>query len=144
MKQPVDHILRPSLPWRQSAAMTECGYDASKVSTLSRQQYVARLKDLGQQRAAMVTCMTCATTVRNWATWDDDPRQAIGREVEWERRDNRRGQQLKDELIAIAALIDAHRDEFDRLMSEQHGRREWNDMKRDRENQLRRDAPRKW
>lgn len=36
MKQPVDHILRPSLPWRTDPPMTECGYDASTVTTLTQ------------------------------------------------------------------------------------------------------------
>ena len=32
MKEPVDHILRPKLPWRTGeGAITECGYDAAKV-----------------------------------------------------------------------------------------------------------------
>jgi hypothetical protein len=31
MKEPVDHILRPALPWRgDEGAITECGYDANK------------------------------------------------------------------------------------------------------------------
>ena len=48
MKEPVDHILRPLLPWRSSeGAITECGYDASKVKALTRPQYFERLKDLG-------------------------------------------------------------------------------------------------
>jgi hypothetical protein len=60
MKEPVDHILRPQLPWRTGGGITECGYDASKVQTLTREEYFARLKDLGQQRCAMMTCMTRA------------------------------------------------------------------------------------
>lgn len=33
MKEPVDHILRPSLPWREASAMTECGLNAASVKT---------------------------------------------------------------------------------------------------------------
>lgn len=50
MKEPVDHILRPQLPWRRDSGMTECGYDATKVSALTRPEYFTRLKELGQQR----------------------------------------------------------------------------------------------
>ena len=52
MKEPVDHILRPRLPWRSESdpALTECGYNASSVKTLTREEFSARLKDWGQQR----------------------------------------------------------------------------------------------
>ena len=53
MKEPVDHILRPQLPWRTDGGITECGYNAEKVSTLTRAAYFDRLKNLGQQRTAI-------------------------------------------------------------------------------------------
>jgi hypothetical protein len=77
-----------------------------------------------------MTCMTCSTTAQRWASWEDDPRQAIGREVEWERggfyraRDDR-GERLKDELIAIAELVGNHRAEFDAIVANRQQRREW-------------------
>jgi hypothetical protein len=131
MKEPVDHVLRPMLPWRSDGAMTECGLNASKVSTLSREAYFARLKDFGQQRCAMLTCMTCADTARRWGTWEDDPRRALEREIQWEsawRRDDR-GVRLRDELLAIAALIEAHRDEFDAQLNATEQRRAWLEKK---------------
>ena len=87
MKEPVDHILRPRLPWRPAdeAPITECGYDATKVTTLSRGEFFQRERDLGKQRTAMLTCMTCSDTARRWGTWEDDPRLAMQREIEWER-----------------------------------------------------------
>lgn len=133
MKEPVDHILRPRLPWRSDGAITECGFDASKVKTLTRDEYAARFKELGRQRAAMLTCMTCADTAARWGTWEGDPRKAMEREIAWEgagryaRED--RGQRLKDELIAIAALIEAHREEFDAHIAETVGRRDWLEKK---------------
>lgn len=136
MKEPVDHILRPSLPWRPAgASITECGYDASKVKAITREEFFKRLKDYGQQRTAILTCMTCSDTARRWKSWEEDPRLAIGREIEWERgglyyreRDDR-GQRVKDELVAIAALIEAHRDEFLSLVAEIEQRRAWNEKK---------------
>jgi hypothetical protein len=134
VKEPVDHILRPCLPWRDTAAVTECGYDATKVSTITRDDFAARVKDLGYRRTAMLTCMTCAETVQRWATWEEDPRQAIGREIEWERghwsrTKTDRGQRLLDELTVIEQLIAAHRDEFDQSIAEIEGRRAWNEKK---------------
>lgn len=136
MKEPVDHILRPQLPWRSTdTAITECGYDSSKVKTLTRLEYFQRLKDMGPQRAALFTCMTCADTARRWGTWDDDPRRALDREIMWEgaggyyRVRDDRGTRLKDELIAIAALIEAHRAEFDGLISANLQRQEWLEKK---------------
>lgn len=82
----------------------------------------------------MTTCMTCAQTAERHPTWDDDPRRAIEREVEWELRYNKyrdvaRGEQFKDELIAIASLIEAHREEFDKLVATNGQRREWLEKK---------------
>lgn len=135
MKEPVDHILRPQLPWRRTdeGAITECGYDASKVEALTRGEFVQRQKDLGERRTMMLTCMTCSDTARRWGTWDDDPRLALGREIEWERsywrEKDKHGRRLKDELIAIAALIEAHRDEFEATISANKQRREWLEKK---------------
>lgn len=131
MKEPVDHILRPQLPWRSDAGITECGYDASKVKTLSRAEFLDRLKEFGQQRTALLTCMTCSDTARRHGTWDDDPRSAIDREIQWENRYRRndRGVRLRDELLAIAALIEAHRVEFDAHMIATEQRRAWNEQK---------------
>lgn len=135
MKEPVDHILRPTLPWRPSPAISECGYDASKVKSLTREQFFQRLKELGQQRTALLTCMTCSDTARRWGTWDDDPRLALHREIDWERGGyysharTDRGQRLKDELLAIASLIEAHPEEFVALIEHIEERRAWNERK---------------
>ena len=117
MKEPVDHILRPCLPWREASIVTECGYNATNVKTISREEFLVRLKEYGKQRTAMVTCMTCSNTAGRWGTWDDDPRQAIEREVSWENpRIRGRGTALLDELKAIAEIIDLHPEEFKRLL----------------------------
>ena len=131
MKQPVDHILRPQLPWRSTGAVTECGLDASKVTALSREQYFARHKELGMQRCAMLTCMTCSQTARNWKTWQEDPRSALGREIQWETawHRNERGALLRDELLAIAALVEAHPEEFAAHLSATQQRRDWLEKK---------------
>lgn len=130
MKEPVDHILRPSLPWRTDAGITECGYDASKVKAVTRAEFFQRVKDLGQQRAAMLTCMTCSDTAKRWKTWEEDPRQAMAREIAWERGEwcgqrTDRGERLKDELIAIGTLIETHSDEFNATVTTREQRREW-------------------
>jgi hypothetical protein len=133
MKDPVDHILRPRLPWRSEAedAITECGLNAAKVSSLTREAFFQRLKDYGQQRTAMTTCMTCSNTASRWRTWSDDPRQALAREIDWEggRWGERRGHRLLDELLAIEQLIASHRDEFDAILKEASERRTWNERK---------------
>lgn len=134
MKEPVDHILRPLLPWRESQAITECGYNASKVKALTRDEYFQRRKDLGQQRCAMLTCMTCSQTAERHATWEDDLRAALMREILWEGYNwlynkDRNGTRLRDELLSVAALIEAHRDEFQAHISATEQRREWLEKK---------------
>lgn len=133
MKEPVDHILRPTLPWRESEAgtLTECGHDVAAGKAITRLEFFQRLKDYGQQRTAMLTCMTCSDTARRWGTWDDDPRVALYREIEWERGGaywrarTDRGEQLKDELLAIASMIAEDREKFDTLVITVKQRREW-------------------
>lgn len=139
MKEPVDHILRPSLPWRRDGegAITECGYDASKVKTLTREAFFHRLGEYGQQRTALMTCMTCSDTARRWKTWADDPRQAMEREITWEsggfwRHRDDRGTRLKYELMAVAALVESHRDEFDAIVAANRDRQAWLDLKASR------------
>lgn len=132
MKEPVDHIIRPQLPWRAAGTtITECGYNASKVRALPRNEAMRRFKELGRQRFAMMTCMTCMNTAERWGTWEDDPRKAVEREINWECQWRRtdHGFRLKDELIAIAGLIEAHREEFDSAVREIEQRREWNEKK---------------
>jgi hypothetical protein len=137
VKEPVDHIVRPQLPWRSAAtAITECGYDASKVKALSRDEFFRREKDFGKQRSAMLTCMTCRDTALRWSRWQDDPRLGMQREIEWERGGSYysrghddRGCLLRDELNVIALLIETHRDEFDAMLAEIIQRREWNEKK---------------
>lgn len=136
MKEPVDHIIRGSLPWRLASdpAVTECGLNASKVKTITREGFFQRRKEYGQQRTAMLTCMTCSNTAERWKTWLDDPRQALGREIEWEsglwgERENH-GHRLRDELLAIETLISAHREEFDKLLFDMAARREWLERKK--------------
>jgi len=137
VKEPVDHIIRPLLPWRRSdTAITECGYNARSVQSITRDEFFRRIKDLGQQRTAMMTCMTCAETAARWGTWDDDPRRALDREIAWEYRSGYpgrtdRGNRLKDELLAVETLIAAHREEFDSLVNAAEQRREWNERKAD-------------
>lgn len=133
MKDPVDHISRPALPWRNNVeAQTECGLNAAKVPTLSRDAYKNRLKDLGRQRAAMLTCMTCSTTSERHGTWESDPRMALAREIEWECswRRAERDTKLRDELDAIAVLIDHHRQEFDDLLAVKDRQRQWDKQRK--------------
>jgi hypothetical protein len=134
VKQPVDHILRPKLPWRDEPAITECGYDASAVKALSRDEYFARKKDLGEQRCAMFTCMTCSQTAERHPPWEEDPRLALKREIEWEAPGSRHGQdrngvRLRDELLAMASIVSEHREAFLALVNESERRREWLEKK---------------
>ena len=130
MKEPVDHIIRPRLPWRPATepAITECGFDASKVPTITREDLVRRAKDFGKQRTSMLTCMTCIDASQRHGTWEDDPRLALQREIIWESsyRFDKHGHRLLDELLAIVDLIASHPEEFATIMQ----RRAWNARKK--------------
>lgn len=120
--EPLTHVLRPSLPWRSDdQAMTECGLRADSYPTATREDASAKWKKMGAQRASLWLCMTCVQTADRWPTWDTDPAGCLGREVEsgrYRRRDG--GEQaatLRTELVAIARLIELHRDDFDDLVA---------------------------
>lgn len=145
MKEPVDHVLRPRLPWRSGdGAITECGYDAAKVKAITRDELLARLRDMGRQRTAILTCMTCVETSTRWSSWEHDPREAIEREIQWEKRgrwsSEDRGKRLRFELLAVAALIEAHRSEFDEHLARLEGVEAWQATKAEHQNDKRRRA----
>jgi len=109
-----DHVLRPPLPWRASQ-LTECGRDAADVaSVIGRDQLADRLKRLGRQRTAFTVCMTCATTAQRWSTFEQDPVDALRREVYG---GSRTLDSLAAELRALAALAQAHPDEFEGFLA---------------------------
>jgi hypothetical protein len=51
---PLDHIARAALPWRTAPDLTECGKPISELGdrVVSREVVEARIKAIGQQRAA--------------------------------------------------------------------------------------------
>jgi hypothetical protein len=115
----LDHVARLRLPWR-TTDLTECGRDADKFPTITADQYEARLRKYGQRRTAFTVCQTCVSRVtfglpgtaggiRNGII------DALHRECERVRYDP--NSQLEQELQAIAALIDAHRLEFDATLA---------------------------
>ena len=114
-KAAIEHVLRPPLPWRE-VNTTECGLPAVGHPALTREDFIAKVTSQGKQRAALSTCMTCWDTAQRHPSWNEDPVMCIAREIHWHRRDNVR---FKRELLAIAALITRHRDEFAELMKDQ-------------------------
>lgn len=122
---PLDHVIRASLPWR-SGHLTECGRDLNDVgSAITQQQLQVRVKEHGAQRTAFTVCMTCwSTASAHRETWESDPIAVLYRETQRTggalvspRSDRPERVRLTAELRAIAALIEAHRDEFDQYIA---------------------------
>lgn len=114
-KIPLRHIERPPLPW-QTYRLTECGHDIAEFAeVLSRDEAVRQHKAMGHQRFGLITCMSCIGTANRWTTWDEDPVQRMGREF-YMGRAPKAGDRFRRELLAIAALVDAHREEFDEMV----------------------------
>jgi len=119
-KEPLTHIRRPNLPWRDDE-LTECGKPIGDIkgSVLNRESAAVQLRRLGQQRFAMFHCMTCWNTARYNHGWDRSPSHVMAREVQRGGRFtmNEVNQRMDAELRAIAALIEAHREEFDGFLA---------------------------
>jgi hypothetical protein len=115
--EPLSHLARRSPPWRQPD-MTECGrplVDVARVITFDEAK--ALIAKHGKQRAVFLICMTCANTVSRYCTWEKSPTDVIGREgtSKWSQSGFSR---MDRELFAIAALIEAHREEFDGFLAD--------------------------
>lgn len=119
MGEALDHITRPILPWR-TGDLTECGKNSEDVeSVISRDEMIAKIRRQGKQRAAMSSCMTCWSAAQYNRDWNKSPSEVIARDTA---RGNRYATQIEDtqldrELRAIAALIEAHRQEFDDFLA---------------------------
>lgn len=109
---PLEHIFRAaSVPWRAPQdGLTECGREVGTLPTITRDQFIAKLRTQGKQRAAFTTCMVCWETTTRYKLWSEDPLDAIRREVYGMRGDDKR---FGFELHAIEMLINNHREEFD-------------------------------
>ncbi len=113
---PIDHVQRLALPWR-THVLTECGLPVEGHPVISREVFIERVKEFGQSRTMMMTCMTCYETTRRHPTFEQDPARALQREIPgWYAG---KPCLLSRELRAIAILVDRHRDEFDELMQDQ-------------------------
>ncbi|MGH3779793.1 MAG: hypothetical protein ACRDRO_03955 [Pseudonocardiaceae bacterium] len=132
----VNHLARPGLPWR-APHITECGIPLDTVHPvrITTCAVVRRLvKDIGRQRAMFTTCLTCAETATRWRSEHPDPIVAVHREASAIHLDHgpyippdhlsdphshrekqyvERRARMAGELAALAALVEAHRDEFD-------------------------------
>lgn len=108
-----DHVIRAMLPWR-TEQFTECGRPVADVaSVITVDQLKWRVKDYGQQRTAFTICMTCwSASGHQPDRFDDDPAAVLIRE--YQRQGTRA---VANEVRAVAALISAHRDEFDALLT---------------------------
>lgn len=127
MEDPVTHVRRPAAPWRPSAPdldLTECGRPLADVPAqylTSREELVRYVKEVGKQRAAFTTCMTCADTIDRHESWDLNPVAVMGRDGlpshRWGGRPTPRQQRARLEMFALALLVEAHRDEFDQALA---------------------------
>lgn len=106
------------LPWRTDA-LTECGRRASDVTNvITLDDLDDRIRCHGHERSASTVCMTCWETSRTAARWETNPVHVIAREAVRAGLGDRepcaepQAARFGNELRAIAALVDAHRDEF--------------------------------
>jgi len=122
VQEHVDHILRPALPWREDG-LTECGRVVTEATAVvTADEVKARIKRIGQQRTAFTVCMTCAGRTSLSRTWQQDPIDVLYRELRrvstgYGINTGPAATRMTAELRAIAALIAAHRDEFDGYLS---------------------------
>lgn len=117
-----DHVARDVVPWRPYARYTECGRLAVEVaSVITPDDLHERIRVHGQQRTAFTVCMTCWTTARHTSRWRTNPAAVLVRELTRVRGysghdaapTDPEAVRANNELRAIAALVEAHRADFD-------------------------------
>jgi len=119
-EEPLAHVRRHRLPWRaDELTKTECGQKPAEFTrVIAHDELRALVKDIGKQRASMQLCMTCWGRM-GWSgreyyqSWDENPESLLEREL---RPHGREETLIRRELRAIAALVEAHPDEFAALM----------------------------
>jgi len=114
--EPLAHLVRRSPPWREPTK-TECGRDLTDIARhITRDEAKALIRKHGQQRAAFLLCMVCVQTSDRYRDWAASPTDVIAREgtTRWKQQHS----QMDRELFAIAALIEAHRGEFDGYLAD--------------------------
>lgn len=106
------HIQRSRCPWEQPD-LTECGRAVVEFArVVSRDQALARFREIGATRARYEFCVTCWETADRHSTWEADPLAAIGRLPNaW--ASGERAIRARAELRALGLLVEAHREEFD-------------------------------
>lgn len=111
-----EHVVRGnSFPWRPPEdGLTECGLEVTGRKVITKDELVQKERVQGKTRAAMTTCITCAQTATRYRSWDQDPVDAVRREVLGMRRHEQR---FKRELWALAALAAAHPEQFQGFLS---------------------------
>lgn len=115
--EPLTHIARPPLPWRDSGK-TICGKPISQYAeglVINLADAHMSVRRMGKQRFALTHCMTCASNADRWDTWENNPRGRLAREIGYEGI-TKVDPIIEHEIRAFALLIEAHRDEFDALV----------------------------
>ena len=118
-----DHVARPNVPWRTDR-FTQCGQHIDDVaSVLSLADLESRIQRDGHAQTVITMCRTCWDS-RDTARWESNPVGVVAREAvrvgigSREPSTRPEARRFNDELRAIAALIEAHRSEFDAYLNE--------------------------
>lgn len=118
MREQLEHILRPPIPWRDGTPKTECGLKGDSKSSITFADFRAKFAREGQQRSALTTCMTCWYRAVNGSKlnedWDHRPGAVVAREIGYDHS----GTDLIDqELRALAILAAEHKEEFRQILT---------------------------
>lgn len=116
--EPMAHLPRPSLPWREGQPLAECGLRTEGLPLITRAEVLARVRRGGRQQAFRSVCATCWETANRWSDWEHDPLDAMAREVS--PVGGRRTPLILEELLALAELARAHPEEFQALVDDLH------------------------
>jgi hypothetical protein len=122
--EPLQHILRPALPW-QTERLTECGRnpdDFREGLVIDRVEVKRLLAAHGKQRVAFMVCMTCfGRSNYSHDSWEDNPASVMRRHCERAGFGSDPSLAINVELRALALLVEAHREEFDQAVRDLQG-----------------------
>lgn len=119
--QPLRHLRRVAPPWA-AQAQTACGRALSDVALwLEFEEAKALVAKVGQKRAQFLFCQTCLSHRPKAAAspyWEREPARIT---ADWASRaawrDSAGADRVALELHALSDLVEAHRDEYDLLVT---------------------------
>jgi hypothetical protein len=120
LEGPPRHLERFAPPW-STTRLTICGRPLDDVAAwVSFDEGRKLVVKIGQTRAALIFCQTCVNRqhmVDRPEAWEKNPARIVHDYTRHTWREDAAAEHIRAELLSLAKLADAHRDEYDAMVA---------------------------